>query len=290
MLLAGAATAAAAAVPLSAEAAPYAYASNQITGLTVTTTTGQIQPLGTASISASDSAVFGNLPVSGFLGTGTVGNALNISSACVGGTACSIGENVFTAAGAGAFGSGGMRADASVGAGSLQSGGVSVNNVAEGAGNLPGTSSGQNTSTINFELAGTGSAVVLSLTDLIELVVSTSAPGESANATVTNTFQIFNDDGVEVDSFTPANINRQAGSAGGVPPTGSIGPSLFNTSFTSSVLSVGETYTISLRSTADVTITPGQGGPTPVPEPASLAIMGMGLFGLGLARRRRRQG
>ncbi|MGK7871728.1 hypothetical protein, partial [Falsiroseomonas sp. E2-1-a20] len=189
------------AVPIAAEAAPYAYASNQITNLTISTTTGQIQPLGTASVSASDSAVWANLPISGFLGTGTVGNALDIQKACAGGSACSIGENVFTAAGPGAFGTGGMRADASIGAGTLQGGGVSVSNVAEGTGNLPGTASGQNTSTINFELTGTGASLVLSLTDLIELVVSTSAPGETANATVTNTFQIFDEAGNEVDSY-----------------------------------------------------------------------------------------
>ena len=281
LLLGGAAILATAMSPIAAQATPYAFASNQISGLT---TTAAFTPLGTATTSATATANFDALPgVSNSQG-GIVGNALNVPVAALGGAPTT--ENLFTPAGAGAFGAGGARADASIGAGSVASGGVSVNNVAEASGNAFGQANGQNSSAINFAVQGAGSALTLSLTDTIRLIASTAAlPGESANATVSNLFEVRNAAGTVVFTYSPGDINVQVGSAGGVPPLANVGPSTFVLTTTTPVLTAGQNYTISLRSSASVTIT--QGTPVPVPEPMSLALFGMGLAGLGLVRRRR---
>lgn len=282
LLLAGVAAVMGMGLPLAAQATPYAFASNQITGLTIT---GAFTPLGTATTSATAGANYGSPTGPSISQGGLVGDPLNITAATQGGAPTT--ENVFTPLGAGAFGSGGARADASIGGGSVSTGGVSVSNVAEVTGNSFGSARGENTSTINFEVTGAGSAVTLALNNLIQLVASTDAlAGESANATVSNLFEVRNAANNVIFTYQPADINVQTGSAGGVPPTATEGPSNFILTAMTPVLMAGQDYTISLRSAASANITAGT--PVPVPEPATLGLLGLGLAGLGLVRRRRR--
>ena len=119
----------------------------------------------------------------------------------------------------GGTGTGGARADAGIGAGTASTGGVSVSNVAEATGNSFGQATGENTSTINFQVQGAGSAITLSLNNLIQLIAQTDALlGESANATVSNLFEVRNAANNVVFTYSPEDINVQTGSAGGIPP------------------------------------------------------------------------
>jgi hypothetical protein len=280
-LLGGAAVLATALAPMAAQAAPYAFAANNITGLTLT---GNFTPLGTATTSATATAFYGGVGAPGATADGVVGNALSIPQVSIGGNAGTIADNTFTPNGPAGFS--GSRADANIGAGSVASGGVTVQNVAETGGNQNGQATGQNTSTINFTVTGAGSAITLSLTDTIRLIASTDAlVGESANATVTNTFEVRNAANQVVFTENPDAINRQISSAGGIPGLADVNPGSQFVQLITPVLQSGQNYTISLRSIASVTTTVGT--PVPVPEPMSLALFGMGLAGLGLVRRRK---
>ncbi len=275
--------------PSAARATPYAYASNQITGLTVTNADGTpLSMVTSATTNVNDAAVFAGAASTGFQGSGTVGSALTITQAFSGTGATP--PVSFPALGPGSFT--GTRGDAAIGAGNASSGGVSVSNVAEGFGTALGNSTGSDSAAITFQVTGTGKAVQVNFTDLAQLIASTAANAqETATASISNAFSITAAGGTTpLATFQPTTLNQQLTSQFGTPPNNSFSNSSLYT-FTTPVLTVGTVYNISLSSGARENILPGTTTPgttTSVPEPATLGLLGAGLLGLGFVSRRKR--
>jgi hypothetical protein len=269
----------------SAQATPYAYASNVISGLTITNANSTSITPSTATTSISDTAQFDGNSISGFQARGAVGSALTIQQAYSGPGAPPAGT--FTPQGAGTFT--GARADAAIGAGSASTGGVGVSNVAEAYGNALGNSVGTNNAAISFTVTGTGQALSVNFTDLYELITSTATLlGESANAAIQNNFSITaSGASAPLFTFAPSDLNLQISSVAGIPSSNQVGPTSEIFSFLTPVLTTGTSYNIALTSTASETIQPGA---TAVPEPASLGLLGASLVAVGFLRRRSQGG
>lgn len=268
-----------------AQATPYAYASNVISGLTITNANGTSISATTATTSISDSAQFAGSAPSAFQGSGAVGSALTIQQAYSG--AGSAPTATYTPQGPGTFT--GARADAAIGAGSASTGGVGVSNVAEAYGNALGNSVGTNNAAISFTVTGTGQALSVRFSDLYELIASTaSLLGESANAAIQNNFSITAaGSSTPLFTFAPSDLNEQISSVAGIPSRNQVGPTSENFSFSTPTLTLGTSYNIALTSTASETIQPGV---AVVPEPASVGLLGAGLISLGFLRRRSKLG
>ncbi len=204
------------------------------------------------------------------------------------------GEDVFTAfEGFGTLN--GARGDSlTVGAnpfiGAGGTGDPTVSNVAEAeilgnAGSLGASAEGANEANAAYTFSvSVPTTITIAFSDQISLMASSSGAGDSAIASVANSFEIAELDGTQVFLYTPTtcgggNLQGSVGSTGAVPPDSTVTASC-SVSGTSPLLAAGF-YEVSLRSDSEVSV---QSGVSLTPEPATMMLLALGVPCLFLRR------
>lgn len=286
-------------VSTAANAEAIAFASNQLIDFSIVLSPGSsVTPIGVPQRTTQNSATYGP---NGSPGTGVssqdpqpLGNASDAPQAAAGPMPF-VGQNVFTRVTESMMpGMIGARGDSQTAAGNpFDAGGVPfVRNVAEarvpaGLG-FAGAGAGTNTANASFLYSftlGEAGTIGFEFTNLYRYMASTSASGEAAQATISNSFTLADASGFTVYNFSPASINTGCASNSGVPVL--CDSSLIEETFSgfSGPLAAGN-YTVSLLTSSAVSVTSQE--TTDVPEPGTVALLGLGFLSLGLLRNRRR--
>ena len=271
--------------------AAYAYASNQITSLTVTYQGGGLIAPSFATSTVNNSATFHNTIVypsmsdSNNANIGTTNNIIQATSGNI--TATPPAENTWTQAmvSPALYGA---RSDAWADNGSpILGGGIALSNVGEAQSQPFSNDSGSGQAgfsmTISFQVVGNGRPLEISFDDLYQLAAN-SVLNQTATASIANSFSINGSDVQWTES--PLAVNTTLATANGNPPSVANGPTLVNIHLTTPFLTPGVSYTVSMQSQAIAAISATN---QDIPEPATLTLLGASMLGLGMVGRRRKR-
>ena len=254
-----------------------AFADNVITNFTVTTS-APVSFFGLPTNTSESNATFTDSAPAGFADTQPLflpANAPQSKS----GPGPFPGEDNYALLAGSNLGMMGARADSNISAGNP----ANINNVAEASSDSSaiGAAGGRVTGGSVIDVTSP-TTISLSFLEAYHTYANTSLIGESANASIGNTFEIRNSSNVMVGSFTPAQINASCGSNSGFPnPCESAGSAAF--SFSTGLLEAGR-YILDFRSTSQVDVR----GVAAIPEPETYALILAGLGAVAFMTRRRR--
>lgn len=260
-----------------ANAVAVAFAENAISNFLVTPS-APIMFFGLPTDTSESNASFTGSAPAGFTDTEPLFAAANASQS-KSGLGPFPGEDNYAFLAGSSLGMKGARGDSSISAGTPSN----VNNVAEARSDSAaiGAAGGRITGGSVIDVTNP-TTLTISFSDAYHTYADTSFFGESANASIGNTFEIRNSLNNVVGVFNPVAINASCGSSSGFPhPCESFGTVSY--SFTTNVLQAGR-YILDFRSTSQVDVR----GVAAVPEPSSYALLLAGLGAVGYAARRRR--